>query len=149
MRELAGVFVVAGHLDGSFCAAELERAGVAGGYFACRRRLFCIGRGLRGAGVGEELQLGFGNVEGAEAGGAEEDYGVLNAFAAEAGEGLGVLGEDADLAAFGGVEEVLVLVGERRGGEMFWGNVFVIHGNHDSGLLRRCQSRCREGRCRR
>ncbi len=53
-----------------------------------------------------------GDVEGAEAGGAEEDDGVLDALAAEAGHGLVVLGEDAEDAAVGGVEEVGVFVGE-------------------------------------
>ena len=64
-----------------------------------------------------------GDVEGAEAGGAEEDDGVLDAFAAEAGHGLVVLGEDAEAAAVGGVEEVGVFVGEGSLGEGWWGLV--------------------------
>ena len=42
-----------------------------------------------------------GNVEGTKAGGAEEDDGVLDALAAEAGERLLVLGHDAEDAAVG------------------------------------------------
>ena len=55
-----------------------------------------------------------GAAEAAEAGGAEEDDGVLNFFAAEAGERLGVLGEDAQGTAIGALEEGVVFVGERE-----------------------------------
>ncbi len=106
--EGAGVLVVTGHLDGGFGAAVAELGG-----FAVAGGLLGFGCGLGGAGVVEELELLAGDVEGAEAGGAEEDDGVLDALATETGHGLVVLGEDAEGAGVGRVEKVGVLVGER------------------------------------
>ena len=110
--EGAGVFVVAGHFDGGFGALVAELGGFRIAGFGGAGGLLVLGGGLDGAGVVEEFELVRGDVEGAEAGGAEEDDGVLDAFAAEAGHGLAVLGHDAEHAAVGGVEEVGVLVGE-------------------------------------
>ena len=53
-----------------------------------------------------------------KAGGAEEDDGVLDLFAAEAGQGFLVLSENAEDAAVGAVQEGFVLVGDRGGFEL-------------------------------
>jgi hypothetical protein len=47
----------------------------------------------------------------------EEDDGVFDALAAEAGEGFLVFRNDAEETAIGGVEESVVLVRERSAGE--------------------------------
>jgi hypothetical protein len=58
-----------------------------------------------------------GYVEGVEPRRTEEDDRVLDAFAAEAGLRLVVLGNNAQYAAVGRVEELGVLVRERRIGK--------------------------------
>ncbi len=70
------------------------------------------GRGLGGAGVLQQFKSMVGLFASAEAGRAEEDYCVLDLLAAEAGQGLKILGDDADDAAVGAVEECGVLVGK-------------------------------------
>ena len=119
--EGAGVFVEAGHLDGRLgaLALELGGAGVGLGVAGAGGLLGC-GCGLDGAGVIKQFKLLAGDVDVAEAGGAEEDDGVLDALAAETGHGLVVLGGNAEGAAFGGVEEVGVFVGERGLVEGSW-----------------------------
>ncbi len=124
--EGARVLVVARHLDGGFGALVAE----GGGFLRVAGGLFGLGCGGYGAGVVEELELVAGDVEGAEAGGAEEDDRVLDALAAEAGHGLVVLGEDAEDAAVGGVDEVRVFVGERRLREGCGGWVRMIFRRH-------------------
>ena len=58
---------------------------------------------------------GFGGIAvSLEAGGAEEDHGVLNLFAAEARQRFLIFGQDAQNAAVGAVEERWVLVGYWR-----------------------------------
>jgi hypothetical protein len=51
--------------------------------------------------------------EAMKAGGAEEDDRVLDLLAAKSGQGLGVLGENAQNPPIGAVEEALVFVGQR------------------------------------
>ena len=68
----------------------------------------------------EEFEIGIGLIEGTEACGSEEDDGVLDALAAEARHGLVVLGENAEAAAVGAVEETGVFVGEGSLGEGWW-----------------------------
>src|SRR5262249_13959054 len=53
---------------------------------------------------------------GGEPGGAEEDDGVVDALPLERVKGLEVLGEDADRARGGAVEEGLVAIGEHGAG---------------------------------
>ena len=75
--------------------------------------LLVLGRGLGRTGVCQKLKLGAGHVEGAEAGGPEEDDRVLNALAAEARHRFLILSDDAEHAAIGRVEKFTVFVGER------------------------------------
>ncbi|HEY8997674.1 MAG TPA: hypothetical protein VIM60_07230, partial [Edaphobacter sp.] len=73
-----------------------------------------LGGALLGAGIGQQLEVRGSNIESAETGGAEEDDRILDALAAEARERLLVLGHDAQNAGIGGVEEVRVLIRQRR-----------------------------------
>ena len=111
--EFAGVFVVARHLHGRLGAAALQIVRAA---IVAALRLLPAARAaarLVGVGTREQLELAVGDIERAEAGGAEEDDGVADALAAEAGQRLGVLGHDADQAAIRTVQEGGVLVSER------------------------------------
>ncbi len=94
--ELAGVLVVGGHVDGGLGATVLKLGGFAAVDGGRAGWLFGVGRGLDGAGIVEEFEFGTGDVEGAEASGAEEDDGVLDALAAEAGHRFLVLAENAE-----------------------------------------------------
>jgi hypothetical protein len=118
MGELAGVFVVASHFDGGLGALELQLRGLTGGDLRGLGGLLVAGRGLHGAGVFQEFQFMAGFFATVKARRAEEDDGVLNLLAAEAGERLHVLGDDADEAAIGAVEEGGVLIGQRGGFEL-------------------------------
>lgn len=126
--EGAGVLVEAGHIEGG-------SGGIESGSVSCRSgesRPFCFACGfgrddsLRGGGVKEGFEGGGGGFAGVDAGGAEEDDGVFDALGAEAGHGFGVLGEDAEGAAFGGVEKSSVFVGE--GGLVEGWRVRGVHG---------------------
>ena len=59
-----------------------------------------------------------GDLASLKPGGAEENDGVLDLFAAEAGQRLLVFRQHAQNAAVGAVEERFVLIGDRRGFEM-------------------------------
>jgi hypothetical protein len=107
VRELARVLVVARHLHGRFGELALHLAGLV---VHIARRLLGFGGSLRGVAVGEQFQLAAGIIHRAEARRAEEDDRVLDALATEARERLGVLGHDAQHAAVGRVEEVLVFI---------------------------------------
>ena len=101
------------HFDGGFSAAEAELAGSSLLDVIGSSGLLFFGRGLAGTGIFEELEFAAGFVEGAEARGAEEDDGILDALAAKAGKRLRVFSEDTENAAVGTVEEGVVLVGQR------------------------------------
>ena len=70
-------------------------------------------RRLVGVGTRQQLELAVRYIQRAKAGRAEEDDGVANALAAEAGERLGIFGHDADQAAIRTVQKGRVLVSER------------------------------------
>ena len=99
--QAARVLVVVGHVHGALGAM---------------RFLLMSGSGLHGAGAGEQFDSLFGAAETAEAGGAEEDHRVLNFFAAETGQRLGVFGEDAQGAAIRAFEESVVFVRQGNAG---------------------------------
>ena len=117
--QFTSIFVVGGHLYGCFGSAVLKFRGFAFGDLFGRGGLLVVRGWLDGAGVVEEFQLCAGDVEGVEACGAEEDDGVLDALAAETGQGLLVFAEDSEGAAVGGVDEVEVSVGEGGALEVF------------------------------
>src|ERR1017187_5941389 len=73
-----------------------------------------LGLGSVTDGCPQLLQRGLRLFLAAEAGGAEEDDGVLNALAAEFRQRLLILGQDAQNAAVGTVQELLVLVSQRH-----------------------------------
>jgi len=74
-----------------------------------------------------------GFVQRTEAGGAEEDDGVLNALAAKTRQRLRVFGKDADDAAIGRVQKGRVFVGKRRGIERIrWIDLGVFRIRHPS-----------------
>ena len=151
--ELSGVFVVGGHLDCSSGSEQLLPADL--GTFDLLDvdgLLFDRSRLLR-AGVFQQLKLRACDVEGAEARRAEEDDSVLYALAAEARHRFLVLGDDAQQAAVSGVDEVGVLVGERRlwkrvrglGGHIRRSSPIVTRDSRGSARPLRCRSRCRAG----
>ena len=82
-----------------------------------------LGRGGDGAGVVEQVNRSIKGAVGffaaVKARGTEEDYGVLNAFAAETRQRLGVFSKDTDQAAVGAVEKGRILIGQRGAVERF------------------------------
>ena len=64
-------------------------------------------------------QVFLGGIVSLEACRAEEDDGVLDLFAAEAGERFLIFGEHAKNAAVGAVEEMFVLIGDGSGFQVF------------------------------
>jgi hypothetical protein len=86
------------------------------------------------AGAGEQLNGLLRAAQAAESGRAEEDYGVLDLLAAEAGERLGVFGKDAQPTAVRASEECLIFIcqGSARG----WVFCLISHKvNEPSGVL--------------
>ena len=106
LREAARVLVVAGHLDGGHGALALQVRGRAGGDLRRAGRLLVAGRGLAGAGVIQQFERVIGLLAAAKARRAEEDHRVLNLFVAEARQRLKILGDDADQASVGAVQEM-------------------------------------------
>ncbi len=100
--EAAGVFVVAGHVDGG-----------AGGFEIC----LVLGGGGFGFVFFDGSEVPLCGCASLKAGGAEEDDGVLNLLAAKAGERFLILSEYAQDASVGTAEEGFVLVGQGRGVE--------------------------------
>src|SRR5882724_1379880 len=102
--KAAGVFVVASHVYTS-----LGTLHVSGLLCGCRLGTIALHFSQPLAGVLQVL----------EASGAEEDDRILDLLAAEAGERLDVLGENAQNPPVGTLQELLVLVGEGAGFKYF------------------------------
>src|SRR5580704_1670139 len=119
--QVAGVFIVAGHVDGGAGALQIALQ-LRGGRF---RNVFFHD--------GEILPGGIGSLE---AGRAEKDDRVLDLLAAKARQGFLIFGQDAENASVGTVEERFVPVGKRSGVEL-------IDHVRDS----RCELRHSENRC--
>ena len=102
--ENACVLVIGRHLDGSSGQPQASSSSAPVLDLFQSGRLLCCG--LLRTRVGQQLEVGRGNIEGAKARRAEEDDCVLDTFAAEAGERFLVLGHDAENAGIGRVEKL-------------------------------------------
>ena len=116
LREPAGIFVVSGHSNSSHGALALEIGGLAGGNVGYAGWLFIARCGMERTRIVEEFEGVVGFFAPTKTCGAEEDYGVLDVLVADARKGLHVLGDDANQASVGSVEERWILVSERGEG---------------------------------
>ena len=117
--QRACVLVVARHLHGGLGQALPLLRGLAALHLVGTGGLLVGGRGSRGTGVRQQLQLMAGHIQRAESRRSEEDHRVLDALAPEARHRLVVLGHDAQHAGVGRVQEIRVLIRQRRGSKRF------------------------------
>src|SRR5690349_7110691 len=78
----------------------------------------------------QQLQCAFSRTQIGKSGGAEKDYGVLNALAAKTGQGLGVFSQNAEGPSVGTVQECGIFVSQRSLGK----DRFIVLWHRDRGL---------------